>query len=143
MACCDVCAYSLSVSHLVVTQASRLAVRCRERPLMSLVTTCLPPHVVTSEKPVKFLALNRLMLLYHEPMTTCSLPSRLSFCTLPTPLLPRGVTVPLQPRRASKTRVQRVRFICCTSSHDHIQNGYSPIDAHDHRCLSIRMAVHS
>ena len=85
---CDVCAYSLNVSHLVVTQASRLAVRCRERPLMRLVTACSPPHVVASEKPVKFPALYRLIPLYHEPMTTCSLPSRLSFCTLPTPLLP-------------------------------------------------------
>src|SRR5271155_2043552 len=55
--CCDVCAYSLNVSHLVVTQASRLAVRCRERPLMRLVTACPPPHVVASEKPVKFPAL--------------------------------------------------------------------------------------
>jgi hypothetical protein len=142
MACCDVCAYSLNVSHLVVTQASRLAVRCLGAPTHE-ASYCLPsPHVVTSENPVKFPALYRLIPLYHEPMTTCSLPSRLSFCTLPLLSFPRcdGSTpshgVPV-------THVQRVRFICCTSSHDQYPERVFPIDAHDYRCLSTWMAVHS
>jgi hypothetical protein len=86
-ACCNVCAYSLNVSHLVVTQLNDSLQDALERPPMGLATTCFP-HVVTSEKPVKFPALCRLIPLYHEPMTTCFSSVPLVSLDPTTPLLP-------------------------------------------------------
>jgi hypothetical protein len=96
MACCDVCAYSLNVSHLVVTQASRLAVRCPGAPTHEVSYCLLPPHVVTSEKPVKFPALYRLIhsVLWTNDHMCLFRPACLSVPYYSSPS--RGVTVPLQ-----------------------------------------------
>jgi hypothetical protein len=96
--CCNVCAYSLNVSHLV--RHTSLTTRCKipGAPIYGgLVTACSPPpHVVTcgkSQSNSRFFC--RLIPLYHDPNDHMFLFSlACSFCTLPL-LSFSGVTVPL------------------------------------------------